>query len=317
MYRLNRDGPNKKTNLTVWLMMLAGCLFVSSAAVAAGVPNDVCAGCHDEIVEAFSQAPHGVYFSKNSRLADNSCESCHGSAAAHVEDGDPALIINPANHDQSGGKELCLTCHTGHQFGEWSFTAHSAAGVTCADCHTIHGTFAQSIKKKTPELCYDCHSDVRSASYMPSHHPIAEGKVSCEDCHALHGSQGTAALDDPERELCFTCHAEKEGPFVFEHAPVNENCMVCHTPHGSIADNLLKESEPALCLNCHPMHFHATVEGVDGDFTVPLDPSRNGTSTPDGWKKGFLTKCTQCHTEVHGSDLPSQTISGQGSALTR
>ena len=93
--------------------------------------------------------------------------------------------------------------------------------------------------------------------------------------------------------------------------------MICHSPHGTVADNLLKQNEPALCLSCHPMHFHATIEGWDGDFTVPLDPSRNGTSTSEGWKIGMLTKCTQCHTSVHGSDLPSQATSTGGAGLTR
>jgi DmsE family decaheme c-type cytochrome len=123
------------------------------------------------------------------------------------------------------------------------------------------------------------------------------------------------AMDFSGRELCFRCHAEKEGPFVYEHAPVSEDCMMCHSPHGSVADNLLKQAEPTLCLNCHAMHFHANVES-DDSFTVPRDGSRF-SSGKDGWKKGMLTKCTQCHTAIHGSDLPSQSISTGGNALTR
>jgi mono/diheme cytochrome c family protein len=84
-----------------------------------------------------------------------------------------------------------------------------------------------------------------------------------------------------------------------------------------VADNLLKQQEPTLCLNCHSMHFHAGVVGVDGEFDTPQAPDRGGVSTPDAWKRVMLTKCTQCHTEIHGSDLPSQSISGQGRALTR
>lgn len=93
--------------------------------------------------------------------------------------------------------------------------------------------------------------------------------------------------------------------------------MLCHSPHGTVADNLLTQTEPVLCLNCHAMHFHAAIEGWDGDFTNPQAPERAGTTTADGWKVGMLTKCTQCHTEIHGSDLPSQTISTSGNALTR
>lgn len=173
------------------------------------------------------------------------------------------------------------------------------------------------MKKATPDLCYDCHSEVRAASYMPSHHPVAEGKMTCQDCHNPHGGTVSFAMDDSPRELCFTCHAEKEGPFVYEHAPVNEDCMLCHTPHGSVADNLLVQAEPTLCLNCHGMHFHAAVESVDGAFSVPQAPERAGVAPSDGWKRGMLTKCTQCHSEIHGSDLPSQSISNGGNALTR
>jgi DmsE family decaheme c-type cytochrome len=152
---------------------------------------------------------------------------------------------------------------------------------------------------------------------MPSHHPVREGKMSCLDCHNPHGGRVGLAQDDSGRELCFSCHPEKEGPFIYEHAPVSEDCMTCHTPHGSVADNLLIQTEPTLCLNCHAMHFHASVEGWDGNFGVPMAPERAGFSTPDGWKKGMLTKCTQCHTEIHGSDLPSQSISTSGTGLTR
>ena len=34
-------------------------------------------------------------------------------------------------------------------------------------------------------------------------------------------------------EQCYTCHTEKRGPFLWEHAPVRESCLNCHTPHGS------------------------------------------------------------------------------------
>ena len=109
----------------------------------------------------------------------------------------------------------------------------------------------------------------------------------------------------------------KKGPFVYEHAPANEDCSICHSPHGTVADNLLTQTEPALCLNCHPMHFHASIEGMDGAFTVPLNSARDGISSPDGWKKGMLTKCTQCHTMIHGTDLPSQSTTTSGNSLTR
>ena len=35
------------------------------------------------------------------------------------------------------------------------------------------------------------------------------------------------------------------------------------------------------------------------------------------YKQAFATKCTQCHTQVHGSDLPSQAVPGLGQGLMR
>ena len=53
---------------------------------------------------------------------------------------------------------------------------------------------------------------------------------------------------------------------------------------------------------------------------MDADPNYDGmslTSYHDGFKRSMLTKCTQCHARVHGSDLPSQTVPGGGRGLTR
>lgn len=317
MYQHNQEGPNLLRSHLLSLTVLVWIAFITSSGMAQGVDNSACAQCHTEVSDSFHKTPHGTYFSGESGLSEKSCETCHGSATAHLESGDPKDIINPAKAEGSDGNELCLTCHNRNRLADWASSHHSAADVSCASCHTVHQTGANSLRSSSPALCYDCHGDVRAATMLPSHHPIAEGKLDCLNCHGVHGETGSMAMEETGRELCFSCHADKEGPFAFEHAPVMEDCMICHSPHGTVADNLLKQSEPALCLSCHSMHFHASVEGVDGNFTVPLDRSRDGVSTPDGWKTGMLTKCTQCHTQIHGSDLPSQSVSTRGTGLTR
>ena len=311
VHRLD-SGPAWAVVITVSVLLAIGL----AVPVSSAVPDDVCADCH-EIATTWGQTSHGLFFVGEAAERGAGCESCHGDAVEHVQDGDPAKILNPANHDQFGGSMMCMTCHDDHQFDDWQFSAHNAANMNCSDCHTIHGTVGQTSKKEQPELCYDCHSDSHAAAHMPSRHPIGEGKLMCGDCHGIHGGSGRLTQEATGRELCFSCHAEKEGPFVFEHAPVMEDCNICHVPHGSVADNLLKQNEPALCLSCHPMHFHTTAYSVDGDFSTPQAPERAGTSSPDSWKSGMLTKCTQCHAEIHGTDLPSQTSTTGGNALTR
>lgn len=281
------------------------------------VGSATCGDCHEEVTSAFNQTVHGLAFSVDDSRGMVTCESCHGPGSAHIEEADPALIGNPSIGDQFQSTPLCLNCHNTAVFDDWNTSHHNAADVNCSGCHKIHTGPGESSALSSPELCYGCHADVRAASYMPSHHPIREGKLSCLDCHGVHGGGGKLTQNATGRELCFSCHAEIEGPFVYEHAPVVEDCLICHAPHGTVADNLLTLTEPALCLNCHAMHFHAAVPGWDGEFTVNVLPDRTGVSTPDAWKKGMLTKCTQCHTEIHGSDLPSQAISTSGRALTR
>ena len=125
--------------------------------------------------------------------------------------------------------------------------------------------------------------------------------------------------DETLNELCYKCHADKEGPFAFEHAPVVENCTICHDPHGSVADNLLKQNQPYLCLQCHGMHFHSAIKpdtvwlqahGASGApiATAPEEHSMQMIMT---------TRCTECHPSIHGSDLPSLAAPGGGSRLTR
>ena len=82
----------------------------------------------------------------------------------------------------------------------------------------------------------------------PSRHPILEGKVACSDCHNVHGSVGPKLVKkDSTVETCYQCHAEKRGPFVHNHEPVQEDCGNCHNPHGTVADSLLKMRQPFLC----------------------------------------------------------------------
>jgi DmsE family decaheme c-type cytochrome len=122
-----------------------------------------------------------------------------------------------------------------------------------------------------------------------------EGKVICSDCHNPHGSAGPQQLArNTVNEVCYQCHAEKRGPFLFEHQPVREDCTNCHNPHGTNQPRLLAVREPWLCQQCH------------GE---PSHPSRlySGTGIPpNGAVEQLLGRsCTNCHSVIHGSNHPS------------
>ncbi len=302
------------------LVCALGLFFLLSAYVFGGSPPDavevgdeVCSACHDEVNQQFQENIHA-------RLAvgdENTCEACHGPGSKHAEDGEPASIYNAPKDFTSTGKNMCAGCHRGVAYSSWDGLTHFEAVEGCSDCHKIHTGEKHLLAKQEPQLCFDCHTLKRSQARMPSHHPITEGLISCLDCHSVHSGDVKYTVGDESRELCLSCHTSLQGPFIFEHEPVNEDCGICHDPHGTIADKLLIQNEPFLCLSCHPMHFHVTLIGFEGKFEADLHKERTGISTRDGLKQAMLTKCTQCHSEVHGSDLPSQSISGAGGALTR
>ncbi len=140
-----------------------------------------------------------------------------------------------------------------------------------------------------PDTCFQCHKDRRAQMFMSSHMPMGEGKIVCSDCHAPHGSTTEALLNKASvNNVCYTCHAEKRGPFLFEHEPVRENCLNCHDPHGSINQYSLKVPRPRLCNECH---------SIMESTNVNHSAFSNGAS------------CQNCHIQIHGSNSPQGALS--------
>jgi DmsE family decaheme c-type cytochrome len=99
---------------------------------------------------------------------------------------------------------------------------------------------------------------------------------------------------DTVNELCYKCHAEKRGPFRFEHPPVEANCLNCHAVHGSNHNSLLVRKTPQLCQSCHEATFHPSTAYTDAD-------SFGG---PAASNKLIARACMNCHTNIHGSNGP-------------
>jgi predicted CXXCH cytochrome family protein len=318
------------------------CFSALAADPGAYAGDEACSGCHADKASQFRFSPHGRLKDFEMRGHASKCESCHGPGARHVEaGGDAALIGGFKGKEGLETSRSCLGCHSEGKAADWHGSPHAMAGVGCATCHVIHrsraviapavtpliGTIRPAkadsppppglLAKPEPELCFDCHREKRSQINYSSHHPIREGRMQCSSCHTVHGGEERLlASEEGTNGLCTTCHTAKQGPFVFEHAPVEEGCQTCHEPHGTVANNLLKQNEPFLCLQCHEAHFHIGRAGVSTPVQLPSGGSTNPFGA-SGWRQAFTTKCTQCHSQVHGSDLPSQSITSGGKALTR
>jgi DmsE family decaheme c-type cytochrome len=295
-------------------MTLLAVLAVGLALTVPGFAQDmVCADCHDEVAAEMSNQVHMRIqpFEVGGRTVG--CEGCHGDGTAHMEEGDPELIRTFADLTAEDS-EACMTCHSGKGDGlsEWHASTHSMEGVACFECHSIHDS-----KKKPLDSCRSCHQETYAQFELPNHHPVREGRMNCISCHNPHrATEGQLNTDMRLNDLCYTCHQAKEGPFIFEHEPVVEDCRLCHVPHGSVAENLLTANEPMLCLQCHEFHFHAGLISPEGTVDVGGFERENPHGI-DSMNVSFTTRCSQCHSQIHGTDLPSQALASAGHGMVR
>jgi DmsE family decaheme c-type cytochrome len=262
------------------------------------VGEAVCLECHEDDVTEFMRTRHSrVLNEKNGRSAAmrHGCESCHGPGAEHVEEegtGGKLITFSDATPQEiEEGKAQCLTCHERGTHLLWNGSPHDSRDVSCTSCHTIMKKLSVRSQLSQPtqmELCGSCHLVRRAQMYRNAHMPVREGAMECSSCHAVHGSVTTALLNhDTINDGCYSCHAEKRGPFLWEHAPVNENCLDCHDPHGSIRQAMLRLNPPRLCQQCHIETLHPT------EARLPTSKFAIGRS------------CMNCHSNVHGSNHPS------------
>jgi predicted CXXCH cytochrome family protein len=306
---------------------------------------DTCAECHEDVAAGFERSVHGRIAAFEQYDQSFGCEGCHGPGSLHADSGDPELIRVFRDLGSEASSAACLECHEPGVAMEWAGSNHDNAGVACSDCHSIHQAqnllaTAIPLERAVPrlnnlqthtattgprallaapeaELCLGCHTDQRAAFNYSSHHPVVEGRMSCSACHMSDGAiHGGTSVENTANERCLSCHPALEGPHIFEHAPVEEDCTICHAPHGAVADNLLQQNEPFLCMQCHEQHFHATRAGATEPYYLPSGGSENPFGR-EGFMRSFNTRCTPCHQMVHGSDLPSLSVPGQGKKLIR
>lgn len=274
-----------------------------AAPAATFVGSEVCAACHTEAADHLAKTPHGK--GTFASLSSHGCETCHGPGSAHAENpDDPALQPRLTRLRPQQQSAVCQTCHKGGDRFFWHGGVHERRGLSCISCHSVHSFKSDRAQLKaagTTEACLSCHKTVRAEMWKNSHHPIREGKIGCSDCHNPHGTATPKMIKAASvNDQCYTCHAEKRGPFLWEHAPVRESCLNCHTPHGSNHQKLQKTSTPYLCQQCHANTRHP---GTLYDATTLGDAARASNRI-------FNRACLDCHASVHGSNHPSSPYLG-------
>ena len=307
------------------------------------VGTEVCRICHEGSFQKWKNTTMGRAMVDHAQTPEEkrTCEACHGPGRSHVESPEAQNAVPKDEPERSAALKLifgerpptttgdikslvffrefkskefkgavessaqeknaqCLQCHEkgGRLF--WEGSNHESRGLTCVTCHQVMEPNAPSLRFEEPltgnrqfvkqtkmEVCFQCHLQRRAQVYRSAHMPFREGKVTCTDCHNPHGTPNPKLLiESTTNETCYKCHAERRGPFLWEHPPVMENCTNCHDAHGTTRPQMLKASAPRLCQQCHDPQYH---------------PSTPQLATA---RYAFNRGCTNCHSQIHGSNSP-------------
>jgi len=319
-----RGGTRRRLALVLGILCAASLVLVSArpsgAQAKPGAPpaslpegyagGETCKKCHAKFFERFEATRMGRLFLKHPRntVERLGCETCHGPGKAHADsNGDTAgAMITFAKNDPTPvaqRNQACLACHTTGAHLFWRGSAHESRDLACTSCHKVMTAVsgrAQLAKATEIETCGACHIQKRAQQMRSSHMPLREGKVTCSSCHSPHGTVTQTLLKEPSvNDTCYACHAEKRGPFLWEHAPVVESCTTCHDSHGSNREKMLKVSVPRLCQQCHVETSH------------PTEPRGRDVLTGTRGRYVLGRSCVNCHANIHGSNHPS------GSAFKR
>ena len=283
------------------------------------VGSEACQACHEDQFVNYNRTPHARLASNKSwKDKVTGCEQCHGPGKEHIDGGgDATKIISFKGKNQKDISDICLKCHAGRdEHNNFRRGEHWRNDVGCTTCHTSHSpevaernpgsvTFlsesrrrnidfltANMLRGSEPQLCLSCHTEMKAQFNRPFHHRVLEGTMKCSDCHNPHGGfeQKQTRASTGADTGCLNCHVDKQGPFVFEHAPLKiDGCAMCHAPHGSSNPKMLiRSSVRQLCLECH---------SNAGEIGAPGTPSFHNQATVR------YQNCTTCHVKIHGSQV--------------
>ena len=272
-----------------------------AAAAATLVGNETCLTCHEEQQQGYGETMHGRSDHPRSPAAKQGCETCHGPGSMHADDPEtPGLIRGFVDDPPQEANETCTTCHSRGTHALWDGSSHDSRNVACVACHSVHDFKSKESQLKTAremDTCASCHRDKVAKVDRSGHMPVAEGKMNCSTCHNPHGSTSVRLLRVGESvgDLCGSCHADKRGPFLWEHAPTRDGCTTCHDPHGSANERMLITKAPILCQRCHVMTRHPSTIYDAGLIGSGASPS----------VRVFARSCVLCHSTIHGSNHPS------------
>jgi tetratricopeptide (TPR) repeat protein len=149
-----------------------------------------------------------------------SCERCHGSLAAHLNNPAPGSIVNPAKLTPSRRNSVCEQCHLegdirilnpGRDW--WDFQAGQAA-------ESVFVTYLRNAALGTLRAVSQSELLAQSQCARQS-----SGRLWCGTCHSPHANEQNRA--QAVRQACLSCHSDL---FSAGRHQAAAECVSCHMP---------------------------------------------------------------------------------------
>ncbi|UCE54703.1 MAG: cytochrome c3 family protein [Desulfobacterales bacterium] len=243
----------------------------------------------------------------------------------------------------------CIECHKQEHpglFGDWAYSRHASANVTCYDCHKAE-EFDPDVSKQhykqyersevkwgkreykvpvaaavTPKDCSRCHPD-EAKQYSQSKHANTIEIIWKIDPWLNNGMNS-----DFERTTgCFHCHGtvlkmkdDTLDPQTWPNTGVGRlnfdgskgSCTSCHTRHRF---SVMEARKPEACGQCHlgPDHpqIEIFMESKHGDIYTAFGDTYNWNAAPGTWTPGVdyrAPTCASCHMSGSGSVMTSHDV---------
>ena len=274
-------------------------LFLWGHALAAGITNEDCMGCHEE-KGLTKQGPGGktisLFFDKESfgKSVHGSlqCVGCHD--------------VKELPHPEKVKVSSCDTCHE-DVYGQYRLSVHGGGhgagkgrNASCKDCHGYHTV--GTARGLTASICANCHG-AQYREYRESVHAL-NGKEAkepaCQGCHGkTHDMLAKTDLRSPVNVsnlpgMCSRCHADQGFVTRYNATAKTAGMPYMYNIHGQ-AVTTPGVLVSAACPNCHGAHAIKP----HTDPTSPIYPAN------------IATTCGKCHEK----ERKAYTISTHGQQL--
>jgi predicted CXXCH cytochrome family protein len=174
----------------------SGCDVCHTKDITEGISEieDLCVGCHGEVVEDSDRYVHDALESKGM------CTNCHNPHRGYGKE----LL-------RKVGDDICFSCHD-EKSKKGRDVVHAPVVDGCLNCHSAHSSDERFLLSSgINELCESCHADELQ---MHGHilgedakDPRTGEDLTCASCHNSHSSDIPSLLRaEPKRELCMGCH---------------------------------------------------------------------------------------------------------------